>query len=285
MRHFHDTQCELLDSRLRTIKNHIANYEDLEELLGFQSYLNVRFVTFYRQNQDTEWVKKNMAGLSAHVLFSYNILSLYSALHSIECDLIHSAAASLRTVHEAVPKMYYLSLHPEEVGEIMVHEKIHMNRYNDARKILQEEECQDYLNGEVLQFPTSNDFQEFTRKYRPSFFRKKLYDEKRKDGIDRLYEKLSNSSHANITRNKTATEYNPQNTEVFFEFLKSMSYFNIEAYVESNFALLARLNIADESRDFLNIMAKRLGDIISGVYFMPNKDDLPSKLKLKPVVK
>ncbi|MCE2506669.1 MAG: hypothetical protein J4F36_09455 [Nitrosopumilaceae archaeon] len=117
----------------------------------------------------------------------------------------------------------------------------------------------------------------------PNSFRDVLYGEARKAGIDRLYGKLSNSSHANITRNRTAVDYEPKDTETFFEFLKSLSYFNIEAYLESNFGLLYHLNLIKESQDFLNKMAEKFGTIMSDVYFIPNKDDLPSRLKLKPV--
>ncbi len=165
----------------------------------------------------------------------------------------------------------------------MVHEKIHMKKYDDALKELQGEDCQAYLNGEPLQFRTKSDFCKFKSKYMPKSFRDVLYDEERKAGIDRLYEKLSNSSHANITRNTTAVGYEPRNTEIFFEFLKILSYFNIEAYLESNFGLLHRLNLIQKSKDFLNMTAEKFGTIMSDVYFIPNNGDLSSRLKLKPI--
>jgi hypothetical protein len=282
LHYFYDAKSHLENNSLRTIKNHISNYENLEELLGYQYYLNTQCGNYY-YNTDVEILKKNMVGLSAHLLFSYNVQSLQSTLYSLECNLIHSSANNLRTVQEAIPKMYYISLSPEEIGKILVHEEIHMMKYEEAVKTLQGEDCQTYLNGEELEFLTKNDFYEFKRKYMPNSFRDKLYDEERKNGLDRLYGKLSNSSHANITRNRTSVEYDYQNMEIFFEFLHSLSYFNIESYLESNFDLLYHLNLIKESQDFLNKMANAFGTIMSDVYFIPNKGELPSRLKLKPI--
>lgn len=283
LQYFCDGKNQLESSCLRTIKNHIANYEDLEELLGFQYYLNHQFKIFSSKTADTELRNNHKAGLYIHSLFFYNIQSFQSALYSLECDLIHSAANNLRTIQEAIPKMYYMSLFPEQVGRIMVHEEIHMKKYGDALKELQEKNCQEYLNGEVLKFPKKHDFQIFKRKYMPKFFRDALYDEERKCGIDGFYGTLSNSSHANITRNRTSVEYTYENTETFFEFLLSLSWFNIESFLECNYDLLNHLNLIKESIDFLNMMAAKFKTIMSGVYFIPNKDNLHLKLKLQPI--
>ena len=100
--------------------------------------------------------------------------------------------------------------------------------------------------------------------------------------ISEFYSILSESSHANIIRNRTATEYSSVNTNLFFDYIKSYCYFNIEAYLEGNFKLLMDLQLTAEILSFLNKCGKNLGTITENVYFYPNKNNLQLKMNTKP---
>ena len=261
------------------IKNHISHYPVLDEMLGFQYYLNRKFVEFFNTIKNPTELKKFMPDLSIHLLFTYDTQSLQSALNDVECDRIHQAAVNIRTVYESIPKMYYISLFPEENGFIMVHEHIGEMRFPEAIKELEKEDCLSYLDGQELKFESKDEFYEFKRKYTPNAFRKKLYSQKRQDLLQNLYSKFSNSTHANITRNRTSVSYESKNTDMFFEFLKAMSYFNIQAYLEGNIELLVRIGMHQEIIEFLNTKAEQLQSFYPEVYFFPDNEDLDRKLK------
>lgn len=265
------------DVKQMITKNHVSHYPVLDEMLGFQYYLNKKFVEFYKTT-DTDALNKFRSPLSIHLLFFYNTLSLQSALDDIECDRVHQAAVNIRTVYESIPKMYYISLFPEENGLILVQEHITGMPFEKAVKEIKGEDCITYLNGRELKIETKEELEDFNKKYSHYGFIKALYAKKQRESIESLYDKFSNSTHPNITRNRTSVTYDAQNTDLFFELLKSLSYFNIEAYLEGNTELLIRLGLNQEIIDFINTKAKQLGSFIQEVYFFPNKKSLDRKL-------
>jgi len=264
------------------IKNHISHYPVLEELLGFQYYLNRKFTEFFNSLQDPTDLKKFQAELFVYLLFFYNTQSLQTAFNALECDTIHQSAVNIRTVYESIPKMYYISLFPEEVGKITVHEYICDLSYEEALKELKGEDCMTCLDGQELKFETKNDFYNFKREYAPNAFRSKLYTKQHKILLQNLYSKFSNSTHPNITRNNTSVIYDSANTDLFFEFLKSLSYFNIESYLEGSLELLRKIGLDQEIVTFLNRISHEIKTIYEDVYFFPDKDNLKRKLKTSP---
>ena len=274
---YYKEQNQLLQNRLRAIKNHIRHYYDLEEILGFQYYLDWAFSVQTRK----QMVREDRAGFSAHLLFYRNLQSLQSALCDLECDLIHCSATNLRTVHEAIPKMYYISLYPDEIRRIIVHEKIHWKTHVNATKELCGRTCRNYLEGDNLQFATNGEFQEFKKKYSVSSFRKALYDESRKTKIQDLYNDLSISVHPNITRNEYSKQYSSELTEKFYGFLKNLSYFNVAAHLEGTYELMRKFGLIDLSENFLEKTRRKFKSADGYEYFVPNKKNLP-RLKSLP---
>jgi len=258
------------------VKNHVSHYPVLDELLGFQYYLNKKF-TEYHNSHSSEFDEFSSA-LSSYLLFFYNVQSLQSALNDIEYDRIHQAAVNLRTVYEAIPKMYYVSLFPEENEFVMVHEHIAVMPFENVVEELKGEECVKYLNGKELMFESKNELKKFKEKYTPNSIRKKLYSQKRHELIQNLYGVFSNSTHPNILRNRTSTSYEPKDTELFFDFLESLSYFNIQAYLEGNVEFLIKMGIHQEIVTFLNEKAKQLKSFYEDVYFFPDNENLDRKL-------
>lgn len=259
------------------VKNHVSHYPVLDELLGFQYYLNKKFTEYF--NSHSSEFDKFTPALSSYLLFFYNTQSLQSALNDIECDRTHQAAVNLRTVYEAIPKMYYISLFPEDNEFVMVHEHIAVMPLEKVLQELKEEECIKYLNGKELKFESKNALRKFKEKYAPKTIRKKLYSQKRHELIQNLYSVFSISTHPNILRNRTSTSYEPKDTELFFNFLKTLSYFNIHAYLEGNIEFLIKMGIHQEVVTFLNVKAKQLKSFYEDVYFFPDNEDLDRKLK------
>lgn len=304
---YNDAQTHISLNKQKVIQNHISNYQILEEALGFQYYLNGKFFEYYKSNLDTkELLNEHFAELSIHLLFFYNVMSLQTAFNTLECGFIHQSAVNLRTVYEGIPKMYYISFFPEKVREITVHEYIHPFRYEDAIEKLKDKKYpedlneetlsfdekteyqewkkyQDLLNGETLPFNVKKEYQEWKKMYTPAWFRNQLYTEERVKKLHKLYGRLSASTHANISRNETAVEYTFADTDLFFQLMKSLSYFNLEAYLEGNYQLLCKMNLQPDVLTFLNRMANNLETIIEDVYFLPNKEKYKSKLKTTPV--
>ena len=259
------------------IKNHHSHHSILDELLGFQYYMNKKFAEYFASNPKE--FENFSSSLSSYLLFFYNTQSLQSALNDVEFDRIHQAAVNLRTVYESIPKMYYISLFPEENEFVLVHEHIAVMPFEKAVQELKEEECVKYLNGKKLTFASKSELRKFKEKYTPNAIRKKLYSSKRHELLQNLYSAFSNSTHPNILRNRTSTSYDPKDTELFFNFLTSLSYFNIQAYLEGNMEFLIKMGIHQEIIEFINKKAKELKSFYEDVYFFPDNPDLDRKLK------
>lgn len=266
-------QQRLLKQRLKITITHFSNYRDLEEILGFQYYLNKLFFEYGGK----KIMNENKKEFVVHRLFYRNLQSLQSALYAIERDLLHPATTNLRTVHEAIPKMYYIALYPNDIKEIMAYEIIHVERYEKANDVLREKTVKNYLGGIDLQFSTSKAFAEFKIKYSPNGFRDALYDKNRKKTIQDLYRQFSISVHPNLMRDVMTKKYDRFTTQTFFEFMTGLSYFNIEAHLEGACDLLHKFGLSDMSKKFLEKVKKpeKRGMY---EYFTPNKDTLP-KLK------
>src|SRR5438445_13455029 len=89
---FHD-RCEFI--LMKTIEDHIQHYEIIEELIGFQNWLNNKVADIY--NADTEYAKQNFSEASIHGLFSLNLLSLYSAFMTVQRNLVDQTIPNLST--------------------------------------------------------------------------------------------------------------------------------------------------------------------------------------------
>ena len=274
------------------IRNHISHYEILEELLGFQYFIHNKLADFYQKHSDKdELIKNHFAALSGALLFGYNIQFLQTAFESLEASFIHPTASNLRSVFEGIPKMYYLSLYPERTFPIMIHEIVKESEYKDAIKKLKEEKYQKFLKDKKLPFTNKNNFDKFKKKYKPSWIRRQLYDGaiisdfstdefSHVEVLQKFYDKLSDSSHANLMRNETAVDYEPADVELFFGLLKSMSYFNIHAFLEVSTEIVGELGMLKPSVDFLNRIAEKQKTMLNIAYFIPTIPSLGTKLKI-----
>ncbi len=283
------------------IKNHISHYEILEELLGFQYSLSNEFAKYYQEHPDKDdLIKHHFTALSGELLFGYNIQFLQISLESLEIGYIHPAASNLRSVFEAIPKMYYMSFYPERTFPILIHEIVKEFEYEDAIKELKKVEYKKFLIDKTIPFTNNENFKKFKKKYRPSWIRKQVYDDEKILPMDEamidpiedvkeythvrllqsLYGTLSDSSHANLMRNKAAVDYSQVDTNFFFGLLKNMSYFNIHAFLETSIEIIGEIGRIRSSTEFLNHIAAKYKTMTPSGYLLPSNSNLSSKLKV-----
>jgi len=267
-----------MQNRMRCIENHIHHYEILEELLGFQYWVNGEVSNFV--NTEENYMKKHLSEMAVHLLFTYNVFSLDVAHRTIEQDLVHQSAVNIRTVYEGIPKMYYISFFPEQIRKIMLKESMAGMNENEMLEYLQTEDATKIL-GEV---PTNKEtfIEKLKKRYSPAWFRNKIYSEDSVKMLHDMYGRFSNSTHANIMRNTTANQYSPTNTEHFFETLRSLSYFNIHAEINGCEQALRDCGILAESLNFITSIGAKLGHLVNGSYLFPDNASIINKLRIYP---
>lgn len=219
-------RCEFI--HMRTIEDHIQHYEIIEELIGFQNWLNNKVADIY--NADTEYAKQNFSEASILGLFSLNLLSLYSAFMTIQQNLVHQTIANIRTVYESIPKMYYMSFFPDECGKVILSEYISGKKDEDAIKILTSSSVSEIY--EIYNIAYSEELLNQLRdKYHFNWFLKKIYSTDQISRINSTYSLFNTSSHSTITRMGKLQPYSKENTGDIFELMEFLSFFNIASCV------------------------------------------------------
>jgi len=317
-----DSRTAASDIRTKIITNHIHHYEVLEELLGYQYFLNQKFASLYKSLSNKDEILKTYSNsLLNGVSFTYNVQFLQISLDSVELDYIHIAASNLRSVFEAIPKMFYLSIEPERVPDVMMNEYIQdftydqvntklekiQNNTEDKDKDLEQliehkipsfehKDLQKFIENNTLPFKNENTFGKFkNKKYTPAWFRNQLYDDvdiisvpdsptqlTHRGALQSMYSKLSDSSHSNILRNMVATNYDPVNTNFFFKMLKSLSYWNIYVFLEVNFKLLWDMGLIKTSLEFLNSIRVKYPTMGADKTLKPTIPHVVRKLNIIP---
>jgi len=317
-----DSRTAASNIKTKIITNHIHHYEVLEELLGYQYFLNQKFASLYKSLSNKDQIfKKYSNSLLNGVSFTYNVQFLQIGLESVELDYIHIAASNLRSVFEAIPKMFYLSIEPERIPDVLIHEYIQdftydqvnkklekiQNKSNDKDKDFEQliehkipsfkhEDLEKFIENNTLPFKNENIFGKFkNKKYTPAWFRNQLYDDvdstsvpnspvqlTHRGTLQSLYGKLSDSSHSNILRNMVATDYDPINTNFFFEMLKSLSYWNIYVFLEVNYSLLWDMGLIKTSLEFLNSIGVKYPTMGADKNMKPTIPHMVKKSNIRP---
>ena len=164
----------------------------------------------------------------------------------------------IRPVYEAIPKMFYVLHHPENIWEISLREEFglwltqqqfydEINQIGISKGFIQNNPTanpsdSEYLylrcylahnpEGKTLQEKLNmNDskaaYKKFKGKYNNDWFRTKIYTGESLQMQNTIYASLSMSSHANFTRSRTTIEYNPILSPRFFKILTDLAFFNL----------------------------------------------------------
>lgn len=275
-----DAQKGLDDNRCRTKVNHGAQYTYLERMLGFQHYLHMAYIKFrsgFEYDRFTEAYSREMV---AEMYFHMNAMYMQASLRSLEQGLIHPYFSNMRSVHEAIPKMYYMSVYPGEAWDVLESE-IPVYGNNDFPDFIRTMRDLDGAASNHARNPELKKTMKPRSRYRPVFFRDALYEGKIRIAIEQMYSGLSSSVHPNLVRNMAGTSYDRGETDMLFGLLKTLSYFNIAAYLEGAAVMLQDLDVEEETICFLRRMESGIKTVIGGAAFFPNKRDPASRLKYR----
>lgn len=275
-------QDALFQNKMQCIQDHIHHYEILEKLFGFQYWLNGEITNFVnKQKLHHDYIIKHLAELATHVLFSYNVLSLDVAFKIMEQNLIHQAAVNVRTVYEAIPKMYYISFFPSETRLITLKENLEGKTSDERQQYVQTETANKIMDGKI-----PADVKDFVsklgEKYSPGWFRKQLYTQTTIKKLHGMYGTLSQSTHANIMRNRIDSNYSEVNTKQLFDIIHCLSYFNIHAEINGNEEVLKECDVYDESVSFMMSIGDEIKYLTDGAYMFPDNELVINKLRLPP---
>ena len=274
---FHD-KCEYI--HMKTIEDHIKHYEIIEELIGFQNWLNNQVADIY--NADTEYARQNFSEASIHGLFTLNLLSLYSAFITIPQNLVHQTIANIRTVYESIPKMYYMSFFPDECGKVILCEYISGKKDEDAINILTSPRASKIY--EIYNMTYSSELLNQLRdKYHFDWFLKKIYSADQISRMKSTYSLFNTSSHSAITRVGNLQPYSKEDTGDIFELVEILSFFNIASNVNGHRKMIeARKFPFIETARFMEKIRSKLAKDGNMYSLFPDNPEISNKLIISP---
>jgi len=217
---YHKEFCNLHEiynnNDLKSIENHLPHYEIIKETLGFQSWLNAKVGNMY--NKNLEYAKQHFSEASVHGLFTLNLLSLYSAFLTLSRNLINQTVTNIRTVYESLPKMYYVSFHPEDCGKILLREHIE-GKKGRSREILRSSKVKKIC--EIYGIEYSEELlNELNKKFDYSWIRRRIYSEGQIEQQRKTYGLFSTSSHGSMIRVKQMRDYSKEEIGDLFELIE-----------------------------------------------------------------
>jgi len=233
----------------QTIKDQVAHYTIITDLLGFTYWLQKETATIH--NQHADYGMKHIHEICIDVAFSHNFLSLYMAFLAIERNLLHQARAEMRTVFESIPKIFYLSLHPNELDCMLIRDEINGIRDEAAKR----KKIEDFKSGVGIPAFKSMDTDGILRrckgKYNFDWILKNVYDERTTKIAKGFYSSLSDSVHARFT--KSMPSYNKEAIHKTLRDVEFLLFYNIVAEIEGHGDMIGSgLFPFDESRAFVD---------------------------------
>ena len=258
-----------IQQELSFIQKNIKSYPLLEKLLGFTFSLNDALRPVYdkilgdiKESKHPHISDELMTERSIITLCALNLHSIWHAIRPLEQNSIHNCANMIRPVYEAIPKMFYVLHHPENIWEILLREEFglwltqrqfydEINQVGISKGFIQNSpnanpsdyEClylKCYLDHnnegkklqEKLNMKVSNTaYKKFKGKYNNDWFHTKIYTGESLRMQNTVYASLSMSSHANFARARTTVEYDPNRSPRFFQILTHLAFFNLYIFL------------------------------------------------------
>lgn len=243
----HDVYC---NRRLRTIKELINEFPIIEECIGFQFWLDDEIAKVINAEEgklrillekNPKAIKQLVVGFS---LYRRNFQYLYSAFELACTGLCEPAYNILRTVHESILALWYVTTHQDESEDILEY-----MRNNNATKT----------------------------KYNHNHFLQSLYSGDIKEGMKKVYSGLSVKAHSNIFGMDNTEQYNIKQIKDCFWSIRLQSFYNIVSNIENlvQEPTIKKIILTPDVISFIERLKNEIGGIDKqiGNYF-PNKNDI-----------
>jgi len=269
------------NNHMKSIENHIQHYETIEELLGFQYWLNEKTAAIY--NADSEYSETNFSEATSHSLFSLNLLSIYAAFMTAQKGLMNQTITNIRTVYESIPKMYYLSFFPEECGKIILREHTEGIKDPEAREVLQSSKVSDIFSMYNLSY-SEDLLQELRKKYNFAWFRDQIYSSEQIISMKKTYRLFSTSSHPSIVRISEVRKHSKEEVGDIFDLIEFLSFFNILAMFNGhrNMVSIGKFPTKETMKFSEKIRQKLVDQDENMRSLFPDKPEIINKLMISP---
>lgn len=205
-REYSNTNQIYFNRKLKTIENFIDEIPIIEECIGFQVWLDDQIAQLINSNEEkfkeihvTEpnIAKQIVIGFS---LYRRNHQYLFSAYELAYAGLCEPSYNILRTVHESILSLWYITTHPNE-------------------------------SANVLEYMKDNN-KEGT-KYNHNHFVQSLYIGDIEKSMREVYSGLSVKAHSNILGMKNTEQYSLDQIKDCFWSIKTQSFYNIISNIEN----------------------------------------------------
>lgn len=278
MEHYEYVENQMRENRLRIADDYKKEHEDAASVLGFQHKICAEFNGSYKYNQN-QLLVDSYTDEEILKFYCRNALHLQAALNCLESYDIHSSASILRVVHEAIPKMYYLSLNPNEIDDLIISEGDMITPDNIIKvwRAKNRKRARDNATNNS----GSNKLKKKKTKYTATTIREKLYEGKRKEKISGAYGMLSTSVHSNSISDELESGNEHVRIRNFFDCIKILSCFNIAALLEGTYNSLGHLKAHNDSLKYVNELKISIGEPVRESYFLPNKEGVSHRLNLQ----
>lgn len=248
---------DMAEARLYVIRNHAYHYQDVDMLVRFQHRLHRLLGPFYAGARRRG--ESHCPSALIHRMFAFNMMTAYHAVVALESNWTRQCVANIRNVIEAVPKMYYCKLCPDEAINVEAKDVIHgiEDRDEDKKRRMLEDWKSRGPICDIKDTSVDTMIERTKCKYGFGWFMDCLYDGKSKDAICRVRDDLSKVVHAD-TRN-IHRPYNRNEIDVCFGHVKGMMFANIAAETEGHREADAVPEFPlKECRKFIGMMGQRL---------------------------
>lgn len=241
---------------LKTIENLINELPIIDECIGFQVWLDEQIASLINSNEEKFMqlheekpviAKQLVIGFQ---LYRRNHQYLFSAYKLALAGLCEPAYNIMRTTHESILALWFITTHPNE-------------------------------STNVLEYMKDNN-REGT-KYNHNHFVQSLYVGEVAKSMRKAYSGLSVKAHSNVFGMKNTEQYSLEQIRDCFWSIKTQSFYNIIANIE-NLAQNSDLQTVVLARDTV-LFVERLKNEIGGTNktiadYFPNKGDLKKKFYL-----
>jgi len=242
--------------KLKTIENFIEEIPIIDECVGFQVWLDEQIANLINSNEEKfreinvktpNIAKQLLMGFSLYRRNHQYLLSAYELAYAGLCEPTYNI---LRTVHESILALWYITTHPDE-------------------------------SANVLEYMRDNTREGI--KYNHNHFVQSLYIGELEKSMRDVFSGLSVKAHSNVFGMKNTEQYSIEQIHDCFLSIRIHSFYNIISNIE-NLAQNSDLREVVLAHDVISFV-ERLKNEIGGknkkiADYFPNKGDLKEKFYL-----